>query len=306
MDKRQKERLEIRLLPKGYYHLSTDGWRDGLLFNSDEQYKFGMASMALASLLFPVKIYVFELMPNHLHAVLSATGKNCLKLFYYLKRRINAQLLKDGNAPLPKDYWFKLTPIENVKSLEDHVIYVDRNAYEKNLCVPGGYRWGSDYLLFNDLGDVIRGKKVKEIPDSTLKKQIGSDIELPEDWEIHPDLGVLPRNFIQIEKVRSLFPSPKKYMTRLVKDYESFVHVAAELGETVDWSPEEVDDMVNTTVRSMYPHKWLRELTPDEKGQLAVTLRKRYGLTETVIASAIKLSEHLVVQFINAKDYRYK
>ena len=306
MDKRQKERLEIRSLPKGYYHLSTDGWRDGLLFHGDDQYKFGMASMALVNLLFPVKIYAFELMPNHLHAVMSATGEQCLKVFYFLKRRINARLLKDGNPPLPEDYWFKLTPIENVKSLEDHVIYVARNAYEKDICVPGGYRWGSDYLLFNELGDVIRGKKEKEIPDSEIKKQIGSDVVLPEDWEIHPELGVLPRNYVQVEKVRGLFTKAKKYMTRLVKDYESFVHVAAKLGETVDWSPEEVEDMVNTTMRSLYPRKWLRELTPDEKGLLAVTLNKRYGLTETAIASAIKLSEHLVKQFLNAKDYRYK
>ena len=92
MDKRQKKRQEYRKLPLGYYHLCTDGWGKGKLFHNRKQFALGMTAIALVSLRYNVKIYVFALMPNHIHILLSATGNDCVEVFDFLLRRINKQL----------------------------------------------------------------------------------------------------------------------------------------------------------------------------------------------------------------------
>jgi len=58
---------EYRAMPKGYYHLCTDGWKEGVLFESDAQYVAGITSIALMTLNFNVEIYgyVLMLLPFH-------------------------------------------------------------------------------------------------------------------------------------------------------------------------------------------------------------------------------------------------
>ena len=143
MDKRQKKRLAYRQLPLGYYHLCTDGWREGKLFHTKKQFALGMTAIALVSLKFNVKIYAFILMPNHIHILLSATGNTCVEVFNFLVRRINKQLVEDHDPPLPDEYDFRLIAVKDKASFKDHYIYIARNIYEKGLFLPGGYLWGS-------------------------------------------------------------------------------------------------------------------------------------------------------------------
>ena len=116
MDIRQRQSLEFRSLPNAYYHLCTDGWHGGKLFYTREQYASGMTSVALLCLKYCVRIYAFELMPNHLHIVISGTGAQCLDCFYFMRKRINKELRKAGNPVLPADYWMNLQTQYNLDS----------------------------------------------------------------------------------------------------------------------------------------------------------------------------------------------
>lgn len=91
-------REEYNALPKGDYNLCLDRLEGRWLFCDDNDYRMGMAGVALASLKFEVKFYAFELMPNHGHFVLNGTGEQCMKVFSYLKRRFSEQLMKKGRA----------------------------------------------------------------------------------------------------------------------------------------------------------------------------------------------------------------
>ncbi|MBP5397992.1 MAG: hypothetical protein J6Y32_05135 [Bacteroidales bacterium] len=306
MDKKQKEIAAIKALPKGNYHLCTDGWKEGKLFNSEEQFKMGMSTVALISLVFEVKIRSFVLMPNHIHLLIYASGKVCLRIFRFMKRRINHQLVKDGCPSLPKSYGMKLIPIEDVKSMRNHFIYLSRNAYEKNFCVPEGYPWGSIYLPFNRTSEYIRGVRVEDMNLRDVRSIIGTYVKLPDNWEIHPSLGVLPRNYIHSDGIRELFDTPKSYMTKLVKDYESFVHLSQELGEEFVFSRPEAEDIMLAKLRSMYPGKWLRDLTTSEKGRLAVQLNRQYTIPAGMLAEILYVPEHTLTQFINSKEFGFR
>lgn len=266
MARRRKERQEISNLKKGYYHLSTDGWKEGYLFHTKEQYAYAMTVIGLLVLQFDIVIYSFSLMPNHIHILLSGNGQACLKAFDYLRNKLSARLQKDGYPPIPDDYWFKLTPVEDQEQMKNNFIYVDRNAYE-------------------------------------LETLTGSRTAIPPHWEFHPTLGLLPSSFIDNKLFFRLFNNPKDYESHLVKDYEAFVKIGKLLDETPQFSEGEINDIVEQLVLNLYPGRRLKQLSNDEKGRLSIILMKNYAFTAETIASALKVSEHIVNQWLRAKDH---
>ena len=303
MNARRKRHLEYRKKPNGYYHLCTDGRPDVLLFHNDEEFSMGMTAIALVAIKFNVQIYVFELMPNHIHIVLSATGNTCVDIFEYLVRKISCQLVADGFPPLPGDYDFRLTDIKDIESFRHHYLYAVRNPYEKGWCAPGGYLWGSDYLLFDQWGHLISGKRAGEMSVRKLRIITKTKIEIPSHWEIHPKLGILPKNFIALEKVKQLFPEVKQYMTKCIKDYESFIYVADELGESISLSSAETDDLLHRLLRQYYAQRPVTDLSADEKCRLAVLLNDKFRVDPVMIAQQLNMPVRIVNQTLRSKDF---
>lgn len=303
MNARRKRHLEYRKKPKGYYHLCTDGRPDVLLFYNDKEFAMGMTAIALVAIKFSVQIYVFELMPNHIHIVLSATGDTCVDIFEYLVRKFSRQLVADGFPPLPSDYDFRLTDIKDIESFRHHYLYAVRNPYEKGWCAPGGYLWGSDYLLFGQWGHLISGKKAGEMSVRELRAITKSKTEIPAHWEIHPQLGILPKNYIVLEKVKKLFPEVKQYMTQCIKDYESFIYIADSLGESVSLSSEETDDLLQRLLRQHYAGRPVTDLSADEKCRLAVILNDKFRVDPAIIAQKLRMPFHVVNQTLRSKDF---
>ena len=210
---KRETREEYKNLPLGNYHLCLDRLEDRWIFHSEDDYRMGMAGVALSVLKFGVNIYAFELMPNHTHIILNGTGEQCMKVFSFLKRRLSEMLLKNGRRPMPPDYGCKLIPILDDDTLRAQILYCVRNPYEKDYCGPGGHKWGSGYLYFNELAAVIRGTPASTFSKAALRKIAGSDDLLPPEWEIHPVLGILPCNYIKARAVEELFGSAKEYHT---------------------------------------------------------------------------------------------
>ena len=303
MDAKQKRHQLYRSWKKGCYHLCTDGWKEGRIFNDREEFRDGMAMMGLASLKYDLSIYAFELMPNHLHILLSASGSTCVDLFGFIKWKLNMELHYDGYPPLPESYDFKLIPIDSAEALRKNVLYLARNPYEKGYCLPGGHLWGSSYLLFNQFSEAVRGIPSGQMPSREINRLTGSLETFPSEWEIHPELGVLPRNFVHTEKIRELFSSPKDYLSRLVKDYESFVSLSDSLGEEISFSSEEVRDIVSRMLRILFPEKSPANLSSQEKCRAAVELSDRYRLSARDLSLCLRIPEHMILQTLRSKDY---
>ena len=306
MPRRRKEREEYRRWKKGYYHMSTDGWEDGLLFPTTSHYAYGTIVLGLITLLFDVKIHSFSLMPNHVHLILSGTGAACLDTFDYLRQKLSARLVKDGYPPVPEDYWFKLVPVEDEQQMKKVFIYVDRNAYEKQVSVPCGYPWSAGPLHHSFMGMVLQGQRADTFSKRQLIEITGTVKPIPSHWELHPQFGLLPRSFVDNRLFLRLFKSPKEYESRLVKDYEAFVQIAQSLGETLDYSEEDYAIIVHQLLLGQFSGRGLRELTNEEKGNLVVMLMKRYAMSAEQISQALNMSVHLVRQFLRAKDYGHQ
>ena len=306
MTLRQKAAAAYREQPKAYYHLCTDGWQNGKLFHTREQYALGMSTIALTTLKFNVRIYAFELMPNHIHVILSATGAQCLDCFYFIFRRVNKRLQADGYPPLPEDYWFKLIEVPHREAMKSQLAYLARNPYEKGRCTPMGHRWGTGYLLYNELTEHIRGQRVGDLPVRTVERMVESRMHLPPDWEIHPDLGILPFNFVDQQKLQSLFPVVKEFMTRMVKDYESYALLSRSLGEEIEWSIHEVREIVEKYLKNTFPGQSMDQLTREELCRMAAALNKRYQISPELLSNVIPAPVKVLSQAIRSKDYGYR
>lgn len=303
MARNRTERDRIHSLKKGYYHLSTDGWREGFLFHNTDQYAYGMTVTGLLTLLFDIAIYDFTLMPNHVHLLLSGTGSSCLAAFDYLKQKVSARLSKDGYPPLPNDYWFKLSPVDNREQMKNNFIYLDRNAYELQQFIPSGYPWSTGYLHYSAVNDMISGTPASAFSKRKLEEMTGSRIPIPNHWQFHPKYGLLPSSFVDNSLFLRLFKGPKEYESRLVKDYEAFVKVSRSLNETPNFTTFEVKEIVDQLRQNFYSGRQLRQLSNEEKGRLVTLLSKEYDLPADVISSATDLSEHMVLQLLRAKDF---
>lgn len=296
-------REEYKALPVGDYHLCLDRLEGRFLFYDEQDYRLGMAGVALAHLKFGVKVYAFELMANHAHLVLRGSGEQCVRVFSLLKRRISEQLIRHGRLPLPDNYGFILKPLPDKEALRSEILYVVRNPYEKEYCTPGGHRWGSGYLYFNELASLHGIDKVSALQIQQVRAMAGSKETLPPDWMLHPFLGVLPSNFVDVKAVESLFESVKDYHTRLVKEYETAVKIARSLGETVSFSSCEVRDIVNTELRNSYPGRLFSTISKEEKCRVAVRLYESHGLDSHQLSKALYMSELTIIQAIRSKDY---
>ena len=303
METNRKSREEYRTWGKGYYHLSSDGWKEGRLFHTEAQYAYGMTVMGLLTLRFQIEIYDFTLMPNHFHTILSGTGEECVRAFAYFKEKVNRRLIKDGYPPLPEGYGFKLTPIENQEQMKTNILYLARNVFEKQISVPGGYLWGTACYRHSLLGKYMEGTYARDLSKRELERLTGSRIPIPGHWQFHSRLGLLPSSFVQEKLFDKLFPTPKEYETRLIKDYEAFVKLGESLEEELEFTQEELDDIVSQLLRDHFPGKKAGSLSGDEKGHLCRLLSQNYRLDNRQIAQSLRLPEYLVAQLLRSKDY---
>ena len=281
----RKKRESYRKGEEGYYHLCTDGWKDGLIFHNAAQFAYGLIVLGLLCLRFNLTIYAFALMPNHIHLILKGTGAVCLDAFDYLKHKLSVRLKQDGHPPLPEDYWFKLVKIEDEEQLKREIIYVLRNPLEKGQYTVGGYLWASGWLYFSDLVYAMEGTSA-----ASMSKR--------------SKMGLRPDSFVDTSLVEKLFPSPKDLQTALVKDYEVYFQIASRLGELCEFSKNEIAGIVNQTLQKRFGGRNLKNLTEEDKGKMAIILNREFGLTSYQISTSIFLKELVVRQFLSSKELR--
>ncbi len=294
-----EKRKEYRTWKKGYYHLCTDGWKDGWLFHDDGEYVNAVNSISLLDLRYPVKVHFYEVMRTHLHLILSGRGTHCVDAFDYLKRRVGERLRKDGRPPLPSKYDFRLIPIENEDQMRDNLVYVAKNAPNVMDILPGGYLWGSALMAYSDLPRLFETVRAGELSKRALGKMLGTHMDIPSERLIQPALGmVLPQSFVDMSVFHRVFPSAKEYLIRLVKDYEAYTHIAAQVGEEAEFSMDEALDIVrqeldraNLSVDRMSAH---------ERCRFAVQMSRKYRINADVLSKALLVPERIIAQAVYA------
>ena len=301
MDQRQKRRALYKTWKKGYYHLCTDGWKKGIC-HDDGEFVNLVNTISLLDLLFPVKVHAYEVMWSHVHMLLSGRGADCVAVFDYAKMRIDKRLREDGHPPLPKDYDFRLVPVESEEQMRKNFIYLGRNASEVTNIRPGSFMFGSSFFFYSDLPRLFETVRAGDLSVRELRRMFCSHLPIPPDRPIHPGLGMaLPQGFVDTGVLYKLFPTAIQYETRLVKDYEAFVEIADQVGETVEFSLEDAVNIVDQELARAGQR--LDGMTSDDRCRFAVQLNRKYKLDATLLAKVLFLPVHVVSQVLRSKRY---
>jgi hypothetical protein len=290
MTKKQKRYAKYKTYPHGWYHLVTG--KTVWLFHTQEEYVFGMNTIALCALLFPVRIVRFELMGNHIHIVLEGTGAACLKVFFFIKKRLGV------------DLDFQLIPIKDDEHLATVILYVDRNPYETDLNVlPGGYPWGTGGLGFRM--QPPGGVRADTLSKAYLRRILHSDVDVPGNFRLDTESGmILPVSYVDTAFFERLFGTASFYLTRFVKALEAFLHTSDESGEQIVFSTAEVDSVIEDLLRTDYGGNRFRYLQAWEKEKVVQTLANQFRIPPAILAERLGLPVYLVGQMIRSKRNR--
>ena len=304
MTERKKRRSLYRSWKKGYYHLCTDG-KTNVLCHDDADYTNLVNSIAVLPLKYPVKIHSYKVMRTHVHLILSGRGKDCVDAFDYLKYRAAKRLREAGHPSLPRDYDFRLIPVENEIQMCRNFVYVARNAFEVRDVIPGGYPWGASMLFYSKVHLLFEAVRVSRVQSHKLREILGTRTLIPGDYLINQQTGmVLPQSFVDTKVFYKVFPTARQYHTALVKDFEGYMMVADQLGETVSFTQEEADMIIDQVLTSDYQGVKPDNLTMDERFRLASALQKKYRLNVNQLAAGLLLPASILAQALRSKQYR--
>ncbi|MBQ4287054.1 MAG: hypothetical protein II770_03395 [Bacteroidales bacterium] len=306
MIERKRRRAMYRTWKKGYYHMCTDG-KMNILCHNDTEYANLVNVIALLPLRYHVSIHSYEVMRTHVHMLVSGRGTDCVDAFDYLKYRASKRLRKDGYTPLPVNYDFRLIKVEDVEQMRRNFVYIARNAFEVQDVVPGGYLWGSSMIYYSQVHRLLRTVRAGELSARKIWEILGTSTRtpIPDDYLIHMPSGmVLPQSFVDTKVFYKVFPTARQYHTALVKDFEGYMMVADQLGETVTFTQEEVDTIIEQVSASDYKGVKPDHMTMDERFRLASALQKKYRLSVDQLAAGLSLPARMLAQALRSKQYR--
>ena len=89
-----------------------------------------------------------------------------------------------------------------------------------------------------------------------------------------------------------------------MKDFEGYVMVADQLGETVCFTREETEMIIEQALQLDYQGLNPGQLTMDERIRLASNLQKKFRLTVEHLAAGLFLPVKTLAQALRSKQYR--
>lgn len=292
----EKECESLFLCQGPIWHLYTPGDSTNLLFRNSEDFIAGMNITAFSALDYPqLRYFTFELMNNHLHAVIAGEKEVILQFFNNFKKRLSRYLLSKEIYVDVLSIEPSLKPVLDLKSLCTLILYVNRNGYVVNSNVtPFSYPWGANMYFFNPV-------------TQNQNRQYFSDLKVKERRRIcrshkcdYPDSIYLTSGYISplcycdIDTAEKFFRNAHHYMSMITKGIESYSEIAKGLGDKTFLSDDEMYSTATGISIRKYNKLKLTELSNQERIEIAKTLHFDYYASNKQISRILKLDLHSV------------
>ena len=281
-----------------FWHLFTPGNLSGIIFSSKEDFKFGMNLMAwCAAKHKDVSILTFALMNNHIHAVCSCREEDLQKFFFTFRKKL-LRYLSDRGENL-KGFSPNYLPIDNLRSLRNTIVYVNRNGYVVHPDhTPFSFPWSVSGFFFNRLQS---GMKIARMTVSEKRDLFKSrETDVPPEYEVL-DGYISPFSFCHIDTAESFFRDAHQYMSLLTKNVEALEEMAELMMDKVFLTDEEAFNAVLKMCRDSFNVSGIKGLSGTQKINLAnkmhfslhssnEQIRRILGMTQFEVDSMFPLS----------------
>ena len=251
-----------------------------LLFRDEEDYIYGMNTIALVLLKFPtVVVYAFVLMSNHIHLLLGGPKKDCEAFYDAVMLRLSLWLKKKygltGIVPYGKENRTTVT-VNGLEHFITEVLYILRNPFKAKICYPGDYRWSSVDMYFSKR-ERANGRRASTYTARELRKNLKTNIRVPGAFEITPEGMIIP-NFVAWKAVEKAFEGDEEeFLRKLMEPVESRHNQLSGVPMELKFSDEEIAARVQTICRNELKVDSHLQLSRKELYRLCRTLSNRFG-----------------------------
>ena len=274
---------------KGIFMFTSDHQLRLLVFRTEDDFTFGVNTLAIGTLKFRVRVLCYTLMNNHLHLLVMGCYEDCLAYFKWVLLRL-AQMLKTRygiHGVLKADTADVQTVTDNDMFLNE-VAYLLRNTYKAHIDSPFSYPWAPFEIYFNPYRDAIRGERFPS-PDAA-KRILKTHAEIPEDWE-HLNGRILNKCFVDYRTVERIIGSGLTLFDRVRKyDLESVVSQSHGIEEMLTFTDNEMQEKILAVCQNEFHVKSHNQLGRKDLLLLARTLARRFFATKKQIARLLGIN----------------
>lgn len=277
------------------YHLYTPENYE-IIFTNEDEFKKGMSIFGICCKLCPkVRILTFQLMSNHIHIASCGPIESLLEMFELFKSTLEKVSSLHGH---PHE-WKKFTPgtrrLETLDDIRNVIVYDNRNGYlVHNEYTPYTYPWGANRYYFNpDARKLALNYAVKMFTRerrALMRSHRADDIDDLMSYEGY----ALPLSFCEVSLGESLFRTPSHYHESLSKSIEKSSKIAAEIGESVFYTDEELFAALVRISCQKFDCPIPSQASAEAKLQMASTMRYDYNASDKQISRMLKLDLELL------------
>lgn len=274
-----------------WWHLYTPGMATSLLFADAEDFRYAINLLARCHKdVGTVVIVAFEIMGNHIHLVVSGKESDIRRLFALFRRRLKWYLTSKGRGDAIRQFTMSLKPIEDLKTLRNTIVYVNRNGYVTDPdCTPYSYPWGTGRFYF---GDFLVGKHLGDFSYRETRKMLRCrGGELTGDYLVI-NRHISPVSFCSIDLGKAMFRNAHHYFSMISKNIEAYGELANELDDGEFLTDSELFTQVSKLLMHSYGTNLLRDLTRPQKLDLARKLRQDYHSSNGQIRRVLGLTQY--------------
>lgn len=279
----------------GVFFFTSSHLETNYLFKEDDDFKYGVNTLAICLPGSEVSLLCYCLMVNHLHLLLYGTYDDCVSYYDKVMVRLAVWLRrKRGLRGLLTTGDVDIQAITEPKQFRNVVLYILRNPYRARVCSPFTYRWSSIDTYFNPFRDAVSGIQVCDMTVTQVYKLLGTRKECPAHYEVL-DGVVLNRCFVEYSKVeKQLGDSLVFFDAMRLYDLESAVRLSFGLEEKVRFSDAELMERLRLVCKEEFHVSDITRLDRKSILLLARMAARRYGAGKKQIGRVTGLSQEIL------------
>ena len=280
-----------------FYHLSTKPLENGLIFECEEDRKIAINLMAVTAKEFQIDILAFALMSNHFHFLIRGELVDGLAFFHRLKKRLSNYFTRRGRPGIlnPVNVDPDTPAISSLTQLRNEIAYVIRNPYVARVDVnPFAYPWCSGYLYFNPLLSSLSSKSVNELSYKEKREMTRMTNPILDSQLRVRDGMIASESFVNYKLVEQLFPHARKFTWWVLKNVEAQVETSVRLGEKPNLNDDELFITAQQLSRTEYGRDSVKELPLQQRKELGVLLKNKWGASNGQVARIAQLDQRTV------------
>lgn len=277
--------------PIRFFHISTDGTRNGVIHFDDADYLMANKICAVNAYKYNVHIICLVHMSSHSHMVVWAETSAAANAFAETYKKVYARYLamNHGIRSAFKDIKCTPKPIGDQMYLKRCICYVLLNPVTARIAKsPEQYRWSSFSTYFNNEDDGVIDVSALGARESRRllhcrDKMDGSGLRLDANGEVSL------KSFIDYELVENLFGNLTYFHKNL-----AFTNCAEEEQKYVDHNVRYDDTELIAEIIAVSGKRFgkteFRQLTKEEKYSIIPALVRKTGATNKRIARLMRVS----------------